>query len=257
LTEGQGKERLREKRGFLQREQPRKKRRGKLDVKAFHKISYGLYVVGVRDGEKRNGQIANTLFQVCADPPLVAVAINKKNFTHEFLAKTRRFSASILSEEAPLKFIGLFGFNSGRDINKFEKVQYKDGATGVPIVVDYTIGYLEAEVTDTLDVMTHTLFVGKVVEAEVTGDASPLTYADYHAVKRGKTPKTAPSYTGESSQPAGNGEKYRCKVCGYVYDPAVGDPDADIEPGTPFEKLPPDWICPVCGAAKGAFEKIT
>jgi len=179
--------------------QGRLQRRIKVDSNVFHKISYGLYIIGTREGERRNGQVANTIFQVCSDPPLVAVAINKQNLTHELLEKTGKFSASILAEETPLKFIGLFGFNSGRDLNKFDKARYKDGVTGVPIPLENIVGYLEVEVSDSLDVASHTLFVGKVREAEVLRDSPPLTYAYYHAVKRGKTPKTAPSYTAEAS----------------------------------------------------------
>jgi rubredoxin len=83
-----------------------------------------------------------------------------------------------------------------------------------------------------------------------------MTYAYYHQVKRGTIPKAAPSYIGEEKETATEMAKYKCTVCGYVYDPELGDPDGNIKPGTPFEGLPDDWVCPVCGASKSEFERI-
>ena len=117
-----------------------------MDKKALHKISYGLYIVSSKKGDKFNGQIANTVFQTTAEPPMVAICINKKNLTHEFIQKSKVFTISILSKETPMKFIGLFGFRSGRDLDKFKDVNYKIGIIGIPIVLDNTIGYLECEV---------------------------------------------------------------------------------------------------------------
>ena len=103
---------------------------------------------------------------------------------------------------------------------------------------------------------THTIFAGEVVGAEVIREGEPMTYAYYHQVKRGTTPKTAPSYIAEPKEGGTKMAKYKCTVCEYVYDPEQGDPDSGIKPGTPFEKLPDDWVCPVCGASKDEFEKI-
>ncbi|MBC7190314.1 flavin reductase [Candidatus Aerophobetes bacterium] len=225
-----------------------------MNFKIFHKITYGLYVVASKDGEKINGQIANTVFQVTSEPPKVAVSINKENLTCSFIEKSGIFSVSILSEKTPLRFIGLFGFKSGREVDKFAQVRYKIGITGAPFVLENSIGYLEAEVTQVFDVGTHKIFVGKVVEAEILKDEEPLTYAYYHQVKRGVAPRTAPTYMKEEKKEV-RMEKYKCTVCGYIYDPEKGDPDSGVKPGTPFEKLPESWVCPVCGAGKDMFEK--
>ncbi len=170
-----------------------------MNLKTLHKISYGLYVVSSKRDEKFNGQIANTVFQVTAEPPAIAVSINKENLTHEFIRKSKVFTVSILAKETPMEFIGKFGFKSGKEIEKFKEVNHKVGVTGAPVVMVNTIGYLEAEVINSLDVGTHTLFIGKVVEAQIIKDEEPMTYAYYHEVKRGTTPETAPVYIRKES----------------------------------------------------------
>ena len=161
-----------------------------------------------------------------------------------------------MTKGAPLEFIGHFGFKSGRMIDKFKDVNYKVGKNNVPIVLDNTLAYLEAQVVKETDAGTHTIFIGKVVEAEILNNEEPMTYAYYHQVKRGKAPKTAPTYIEEKLEKEKiKMDKYRCTVCGYVYDPEKGDPDGGIKPGTKFEDIPNDWVCPVCGAGKEAFEK--
>ena len=168
-----------------------------MNTKTLYKISYGLYVVSSKMGEKINGQIANTVFQITSQPPTIAVSINKENLTHEFIERSKVFTISILSEETPMKFIGHFGFKSGKELNKFKDVNYKVGVTGAPIVLENAIGYLEAELTSTLDAGMHTVFIGKVLDAEIINDKEPMTYAYYHKVKGGKAPKTAPTYIPE------------------------------------------------------------
>ncbi|HEA46917.1 MAG TPA: High molecular weight rubredoxin [bacterium] len=227
-----------------------------MNLKTLYKISYGLYVVSSKMDKKFNGQIANTVFQITAEPPTIAVSINKENLTHEFIRKSKVFTVSILVKETPLKFIGHFGFRSGREVEKFQDVSYKVGVTGAPLVMENTIGYLEAEVINSLDVGTHTLFMGKVVAAEILKDEEPLTYAYYHKVKRGATPKTAPVHIEEGThQEIKKMQKYKCTVCEYIYDPEKGDSGSGISPGTSFEDLPDDWVCPVCGVGKDKFEK--
>jgi len=223
---------------------------------ALHKLGYGLYVVSSRKGDRLNGQIANTVFQIASEPPTIAVSINKSNLTHEFIKDSRVFVASVLSQDTPLSFIGHFGFKSGRDIDKLEGINYKMGETQAPVVTDNTLAYLEAKVIQEVDAGTHTIFVGELVGADIIREGEPMTYAYYHQVKRGTTPKTAPSYVAEKEEAVPKMAKYRCTVCEYVYDPELGDPDGGIKPGTPFEEIPDDWVCPVCGAAKSEFEKI-
>ncbi len=226
-----------------------------MNQKTFHKISYGLYVVSSKKEGKLNGQIANTVFQVTSKPPVIAVSINKQNLTHEFIQKSKSFTISILSKETPMKFIGHFGFKSGRDLDKFKDINYKIGITDAPVVIENSIGYLEAELMNTIDAGTHTIFVGKVIDAEILNNSEPLTYDYYHQIKGGKSPKSAPTYIGEEKE-VNEMDKYECTVCGYVYDPEKGDPDSGINPGTSFEELPDDWVCPVCGVGKDQFEKI-
>ena len=224
---------------------------------ALHKISYGIYVVtSGRDG-KFNGQIANSIIQATSKPATLAICINKENYTHEMIQSSRKFVVNILSEAAPMTFIGLFGFKSGRDIDKFKDTRTKPGVTGIPILLDYSLGFIEAEVESELDCGTHTIFLGKVVEADVISNGQPMTYAYYQNVKGGKSPKTAPTYDSDAAaakpKPAA-AARYACTVCGYVYDPEKGDPDSGIAPGTRFEDIPDSWTCPVCGAEKSKFE---
>jgi len=228
-----------------------------MNTKALYKLGYGLYIVGSRKGKRFNGQISNTVFQITSQPPTLAVSINKSNLTHQFIRQSKVFTASILAKDTPLAFIGHFGFKSGRDIDKLKGINYIIGKTKAPVVTDHAVAYLEARLIQKLDVGTHTIFIGELVGAEVISEDEPLTYAYYHLVKRGTTPKTAPSYIAEEEKGRKTKmAKYKCTVCEYVYDPELGDPDGGIAPGTPFEKIPDDWVCPVCGAAKSEFEKI-
>jgi len=234
-----------------------------LNPKALYKISYGLYVITSKKDGKFNGQIANTVIQTTAEPQMIAVCLNKQNLTHEFVQASKVFAVSVLSQETPMEFIGRFGFKSGRDVDKFEGLQPIFGVTGAPIVLDNAVAYLEAEVIDSLSAGTHTLFLAKLVNAEVVKEeGEPMTYAYYQLVKRGKAPKTAPTYQKpeppkEEPRPAPKAaQKWRCTVCGYIYDPAVGDQDGGIKPGTAFEDIPADWTCPVCGARKEQFERF-
>lgn len=231
-----------------------------MNKSAFHKLSYGLYVVTSGEVGKFNGQIANTVFQVTSEPPTVAVSINKQNYTHECILSCRQFAVSILAESAPMTMIGRFGFKCGREVDKLEGVTTRKGVTGVPIVTDHTVAFLEAEVTNEMDCGTHTIFLGRVLECDILATAAePMTYAYYRAVKGGKSPKTAPTYQKEetpaTAPPAEQAARYTCTVCGYIYDPEAGDPEGKIAPGTRFEELPADWVCPVCGAEKDKFTR--
>ncbi len=170
----------------------KKKEMRSIDTKIFRKISYGLYVIGSLKDGKYNGQIANTFFQISSDPATVAISINKGNLTNEFIKASKVFSVSVLPNTVPLSFIGHFGFKSGRDMDKYQSVSYKKGVTGAPVLLENTLGYLEAEVVDILEVETHTIFIGKVLEAEVLGQDEPMTYAYYHQLKRGSAPPPAP-----------------------------------------------------------------
>lgn len=217
-----------------------------------------MFIVSSHNKEGRpNGQIANTVFQITSEPVTIAVSINKKNLTHEYIESSGCFTISILDESAPLSFIGKFGFRSGRTEDKLKGVKYATLASGCPAVLDNAIGYIGAKVAKSFDCSTHTLFLGEMTDSKILKSGRPMTYDYYHQVKRGTTPETAPTFI-RGEETGGRGaamQKYRCTVCNYIYDPAIGDPDSGIKPGTPFEKLPEDWVCPVCGAGKDQFVK--
>lgn len=222
------------------------------DKRAFFTISYGLYIISSNKDGRYNEQIANSLVQVTSGPATIAISINRQNLTHEYINSSRALSVSVLSQDTPMQFIGQFGFKSGRDTNKFESVKFKAGKTGTPIVLDNATSYFEAKVVDQIDCGTHTIFICEVVDCEKLNDLAPMTYDYYHSIKGGKSPKSAPTYIKEELQAQG---KYECDICGYTYDPQSGDPDNGIGPGTAFESLPEDWVCPTCGAEKNNFKK--
>ena len=168
-----------------------------MNRKALHLISYGLYVVTSTDGEALNGQIVNTVMQVASVPPMVAVAINKENLTCEYIRKSRVFAASVLGTDTPMEVIGRFGFRSGRDIDKFERVRYRTGTTGAPILLDHALAYIEVVVAQEVDAGTHILFIGEVVDADILKEGEPMTYDYYHQVKGGTTPDKATVYNGD------------------------------------------------------------
>lgn len=232
----------------------------KVNLEALFNLSYGMYILSSRKEDKINGCIVNTGFQVIPEPPMVAVSICKKNLTHEYITSSKLFVISILAEEAPMDFIGTFGFKSGRDIDKFENANYKLGGTDIPVLIDNTVGFLEAQVTDHVDLDTHTLFIAKILSCqEFANGKMPMTYNYYRDIKHGKTPRAAATFSNlkpvvkhKERTPTMN--KYRCTLCSYVYDPEIGDPDNGIEPGTAFANIPDDWVCPECGADKDEFE---
>lgn len=166
-----------------------------LDRTVFKDVSYGLYLVSSFDGSSKNGQIVNTVIQVTSDPPCFATIINRKNFTHELISSSKRFGVSVLNDSTPFPFIGVFGFKSGRDVDKFENVSYIEGVTGCPLVTDHALGVMEIKVNYSLDVGTHTVFVGEVVFSKQLSDGRPLTYEYYHVAMKGKTSKNAPTYS--------------------------------------------------------------
>ena len=168
-----------------------------LDQMALWDISYGLYIITSRSGERTNGQIANTVFQVSAVPPTIAVSINKNNLTHEYILESSLLGISILEEETPMPFIGLFGFKSGREVNKLAQVTHETGDHGCPLVMDHALAYLEGKVVGTKDCGTHTIFITEIISARVLKQGKPLTYDYYQNVKKGKAPKSAPTYKGD------------------------------------------------------------
>jgi hypothetical protein len=130
-------------------------------------------------------------------PPTLAVSINKENYTHEFIKEGRSLAVNVLDRDTGMVFIGRFGFKCGRDIDKFDGVKYHLSPLGNPILEENSTAFLEVRIDKEVDVGTHTIFIGEVVDADIQSDGEPLTYAHYHLVKKGKAPKTAPTYIEE------------------------------------------------------------
>ena len=200
-----------------------------MDKKAMYKLSYGLFVLtAARDG-KDNGCITNTAIQVTSEPNRIAVAVNKSNYTHDMVVETKKFNVSILSEAASFDVFKRFGFQSGRDADKFAGYTSSErAANGVLYVTEGTNAYISVDVEQMLDLGSHTLFIGTVTEMEVLADTPSATYAYYQDHIKPK-PGSEGKENGDKL-PAGM-HKWRCVICGYEY---VG------------ETLPEDFICPVC-----------
>lgn len=214
-----------------------------MNSNVFRNLSYGVYIVSSMDGERPTGCVANSIMQVTSSPATVAASINHDNYTNKCIKESGKFSVSILSEENDQSLIGTFGFQSGRDADKYDGTasEMKDG---VPIVTD-ACGWFTCKVVDMFETSTHTIFLGEVTDGDVLSSAAPMTYAYYHNVIKGKSPKNAPTYLPEEDEAeTAAEEKWVCSICGYVYD---GD--------VPFEDLPDDWKCPVCKQPKNVFEK--
>ncbi|HVN58671.1 MAG TPA: flavin reductase [Bacteroidales bacterium] len=221
-----------------------------VDPGAFYKISYGLYIVSSGDRDKGNGFISNTVFQVTSEPAKFAACCNKENYTSEFIIRTAAFSVSVLDRDASSDLISRFGYRSGKEINKMDGLDLSYGVTGVPIVLNDSIAWLELSVEDIIDAGTHNIFIGRLVSSSVIdGEKEPLTYSYYRQVKKGIAPKNAPTYIdpGKYIKSSGEGlyKQYRCPICGYIYD--------ERTEGKRFSDLPSDWICPVCGCEKSEF----
>ena len=196
---------------------------------AMYQISYGLYVLTVRLGEKDNGCIINTAVQVTTTPNRVTIAVNKQNLTHDMLSYTKEFNLSILSERAGFSLFQRFGFQSGRTADKFAGFPVKRSENGIAYVEEGACAYISCKVVQTIDLGTHTLFLADVTDGDVLSGDAPATYAYYH-----KNIKPAPEKKPETSG-------WRCKICGYIYE---------------GETLPEDFICPICKHGAIDFEKI-
>ena len=234
-----------------------------MDTTALFTLSYGLYTIGSFSGDRVNAQIANAVFQITSSPARIAVAINREELTNEFIKDSGYLAIGVLSQTADMPFIGHFGFKSGRDIDKFASKEYITTPSGCPCPKENTLACIELKVESSIEVDTHTLFIGELTHCMLLGEGTPMTYSYYQEVLRGKTPPTAPSFkaaqttcdTEELPKEETEMKKYVCNVCGYVYDPEVGDPDGGIAPGTAFEDIPEDWVCPVCGVGKDQFSE--
>jgi len=221
-----------------------------IQFEALFQISYGLYIVSSGNKANGNGYISNTVFQVTAEPPRFAASCNKDNFTSGFIKETGNFAVSVLHTETDPEIIGRFGYKCGKDFEKLSGMNIRYGVTGVPIVLNDCIAFLECKVVQTIDLGTHLLFIGELVQAEVVDDSrDPITYLHYRRVRKGLSPKNAPTYIDKSKidiKSMGDElKKFECTACGYIYD--------ESEHEILFKDLPEDWICPVCGSEKSEF----
>lgn len=229
-----------------------------INLEAFFKISYGLYIVSAGNSNKKSGYISNAVFQVTAEPAQFAVCCSKNNFTASLIIENRAFAISVLKRDADQSLISTFGYKSGKDVDKFSSIKYTTGITGAPIVTDDSLAWFECRLTQTVDVGTHFLFTAEIVNTKLIEDGEPLTYSYYREQRKGKAPKNAPTYIDpeKEKQKKSDNERYKCLLCGHIYDPAAGDPEGKIPEGTDFSDLPESWQCPICGADKGSFDRI-
>lgn len=167
-----------------------------MNKNAFTKLSYGVYVISTWDNGRATGCTANSVMQITSEPATIAVSINHDNYTNGCIKETERFAISILSEESDPLIIGTFGFQSGRDCDKFKNINSENHGF-MPIVKD-SCAYITCKVVDKMETATHTIFLGEVEDADILDAKTPMTYAYYHNVIKGKSPKNAPTYIAES-----------------------------------------------------------
>ena len=198
-----------------------------INPSALFNIGYGLYIVTAKDGDKDNACIVNTVTQLTDKKLRVAVTINKANLTHDMVKNTGVMNVMCLSEETPFEIFEYFGFQSGRDTEKFVTPNLKRAENGLVVIENYSNAYFSLKVEQEVDLDTHTMFICEVTEAKVVSDKPTMTYAYYHANVKPKPQKKSKGWV--------------CTICGYVYE---------------GEQLPDDFICPLCKHGTDAFERI-
>lgn len=204
-----------------------------MDNQALFKLSYGLFVLTARDGEKDNGCIINTAIQAASTPNQLSICVNKANYTHDMIVKTGIFTVSILTQKASFDIFKRFGFASGRDVDKFaDYAECKRGENSVYYITEATNAYISVKVSKTEDLGSHTIFVGEITDMEVLSEEPSVTYAYYFQHIKPK-PEASASPSGKTV--------WRCKICGYEYE---------------GEEIPEDYICPICKHPASDFEKV-
>ncbi len=199
-----------------------------MNKNAMFKIGYGLYVLTAKDEDKDNGCIVNTVMQLTDTPLRICVCVNKENYTHDMIMKTKKFNVSVINEKADFEMFKRFGFESGRNKNKFEGFEkIKRSENGILYITENCNAYISGEVIKTEDLGTHTMFVADVSSCEIITDETSVTYDYYFKNIKPKTNKEKKGYV--------------CKICGYVYEGA---------------ELPEDYICPLCKHPASDFEEI-
>lgn len=203
-----------------------------MNKKAIYNLTYGLFVLTARSGEKDNGCIINTAGQVTSSPNRISITVNKDNLTHDMVMESGKFNISILSEKASFDIFKHFGFQSGKTTDKFQGYSAsKRSENGIYYITEGTNAYIRASVEQTIDLGSHTMFIAAVEDMEVLADEPSASYAYYQSSIKPQ-PEAKPSQ-GKTA--------WRCTVCGYIYE---------------GEELPPDFICPLCKHPASDFEKV-
>lgn len=202
-----------------------------MDTNALFRLSYGLFLLTAREGDFDNGCIVNTVSQVTDRPLRISVTVNKENKTCRMIQATGKFNASILDATVPFPVFQHFGFQSGREVDKFAGWNNAGrSGNGLLYLTKFACAYLSGQVVQQVDLGTHILFVADLTDGEILSQEPPVTYADYHA-------RIKP----QPAKPAGEKKAWRCRICGYVYE---------------GEQLPPDFVCPICKHGAEDFEPI-
>ncbi len=203
-----------------------------MDKKALYSLSYGVFMLATKAGDRKNGCITNTCMQVANSPTRVAISVLNSNYTCNLIKESNVFTLSILDQSATFETIKHFGFQSGRDVDKFADCNCPVDGQGIPYLGWQACAYLSCKVVSSQDLESHTLFIAEVVDAKVLSEQDPLTYADYQCKVKPK-----PKQVEADKKIVG----WRCKICNYVYEGS---------------ELPKDFSCPVCGHGPEDFEPI-
>lgn len=205
-----------------------------MDKKAMYRLSYGLFVLTAREAEKDNGCIINTAIQAASEPNQLSICVNKANHTHDMILRTGKFTVSILSQKAEFELFRHFGFQSGRDVDKFETFdKCERGTNGLYYITEGTNAYISVTVKKTEDLGSHTMFIGEITDMEVLSDIPSVTYEYYQSHIKPAPQPTAKAEEGKNV--------WRCRICGYEYE---------------GEELPEDFICPICKHPASDFERV-
>lgn len=204
-----------------------------MNNEAMFKISYGLYVLTAKENGKSNGCIINTVQQAASNPNLLSICVNKENHTHDMIMNSKEFTVSVINQDATFELFKHFGFSSGKDTDKFENFKnYGCGANGIYYITEGTNAYISAKADKIIDLGSHTMFIGEIIDMKILSDIPSATYEYYFENIK---PKPTENKT--------NGETvWRCTICGYEYK---------------GENLPQDFICPLCKHPASDFEKIS
>ena len=203
-----------------------------MNKKALYSLSYGVFVLAGKAGDKVNACITNTCIQVASNPTRVAISVINGNYTRELVQEGGVFCLTLLDQSCTMDTIRHFGMQSGRDVDKFAGIDYALDKNGVPYLPGQSCAYLSCRVLSSQDLGSHTLFIAEVEDGDVLSSGEPLTYAYYQNVLK---PKPAPKVVEKKIV------GWRCKICNYVYEGA---------------ELPADYMCPLCDHPAEDFEPV-